>query len=324
MSAPACVANSIAVGAVYDSNIGPFSFGCTDLTTQADQPTCFANSNAQTDIFAPGAPTTSTGFTGGASTFQGTSQASPLTAACAATLLEAQPTLTPAQIEAAIEGSSTVVTDSKNGLTFPRLDCLEALGGAPPAPTSLLSGKTILLKDKADRDKLRKLVVLSRDESIANPASSPVITGATLTIFNPGSGEADTHTLPAGEFDSDVRVGWKGLGNPKGSKGYMFIDTVRDTQPCNVVVIKPGILLRAVCKGSLIGYTLDEAESAPKSNDAQGSIAVKLSIGGSDYCMESPGTTGEVLRDLGTAHNPSAVGLYKAKDAPQPASCPVP
>jgi subtilisin family serine protease len=324
MSAPACIANTIAVGAVYDSNVGFSSFPgvCSDPTTQADKPTCFTNSNDRTDVFAPGALTTSTGFTGTTSAFQGTSQASPLTAACTATLLEAQPSLTPAQIEAAIEGSSTLVTDSKNGLTFPRLDCLQALGGAPLASTGLLSGKKILLKDKAGDANLRKLVVLSKDPSVANPASSPIDTGATLTVFNPDSSETDTYTLPAGAFDG-LR-GWKGLGNPAGVKGYKFIDRVLDTQPCKIVLIKPGILLRAVCNGSGIGYTLNEAESAPKANDAQGSIAVKISMGGSDYCMEFPGTSGEVKKDRGTGDVGSGVGLYLAKFAPQPASCPVP
>ena len=67
-----------------------------------------------------------------------------------------------------------------------------------------------------------------------------------------------------------------------------------------------------------------EPESAPKADDAQGSIAVKLSMGGSDYCMEFPGTSGAVKKDRGTPDVGSGVGLYKVKDAPAPASCPVP
>jgi subtilisin family serine protease len=133
MPAPACVANAISVGAVWDSNVGSQTVGgCTDATTAADQVTCFSNSNATTDLFAPGAPTTSTGMGGGSSTFFGTSQASPLAAACAALLLEEDPTLTPAQIEAALEASPTLVTDATNGLSFPRVACLAALANQPP------------------------------------------------------------------------------------------------------------------------------------------------------------------------------------------------
>jgi subtilisin family serine protease len=134
MSAPACVANTIAVGAVWDSDQGSQTvLGCTDAATAADQVTCFSNSDAATDLFAPGAPMASTGLAGGTSTFFGTSQASPLSAACAALLLEADPTLTPAEIEAALEASPTQVTDATNGLSFPRLDCLDALNLPPVA-----------------------------------------------------------------------------------------------------------------------------------------------------------------------------------------------
>ncbi|MBW2421988.1 MAG: S8 family serine peptidase [Deltaproteobacteria bacterium] len=133
MPAPACVANAISVGAVWDSDVGSQTvLGCTDATTAADQVTCFSNSNATTDIFAPGAPMLSTGVTGGTSTFFGTSQASPLAAACAALLLEDDPTLTPADIEVALEASPTLVTDATNGLSFPRVDCLDALANLPP------------------------------------------------------------------------------------------------------------------------------------------------------------------------------------------------
>jgi subtilisin family serine protease len=141
MQAPACVANSIAVGAVWDSDVGAQTvLGCTDATTAADQVTCFSNSSTTTDLFAPGAPTTSTGFTGGTSTFFGTSQASPLAAACAALMLESDPTLTPNDIETALEASPTLVSDVTNGLSFPRLDCLAALGLGNQPPVCNANG----------------------------------------------------------------------------------------------------------------------------------------------------------------------------------------
>jgi hypothetical protein len=128
MPAPACVADAISVGAVYDANIGSAGFSsCTDSTTAADQVTCFSNSNITTDIFAPGGPSTSAGIDGGTSTFFGTSQASPLAAACAALLLEAEPTTTAAALEAALEASPILVTDTTNGIGFPRVDCHAAL-----------------------------------------------------------------------------------------------------------------------------------------------------------------------------------------------------
>ena len=136
MRAPACIANAISVGAVWDSNVGSRTIlGCTDATTAADQVTCFSNSNTWTDLFAAGAPMTSSGRGGGTSTYYGTSQASPAAAACAALLLESDPSLTPAQIEAALESSPTLVTDATNGLSFPRVDCLNALQSLVPTAT---------------------------------------------------------------------------------------------------------------------------------------------------------------------------------------------
>jgi subtilisin family serine protease len=127
MASPACIQNAIAVGAVWDAPRSSTTvLGCTDATVVTDQPTCFTNSNANTDLYAPGAFVTSSGIGGGLSTFGGTSQASPLSAGCATAIRARMPGATPAQIEAALKASPDRVTDSKNGLQFPRLDCEDA------------------------------------------------------------------------------------------------------------------------------------------------------------------------------------------------------
>jgi subtilisin family serine protease len=128
MPAPACVANTVSVGAVYDADVGPRTLlGCTDSTTTADQVTCFTNRPPNLALLAPGALITSTGLSWGVSTFAGTSQASPHAAGAAAVLLEVQPTLTPEQIEATLQMTGVSVTDATTGLTFPRLDLLAAV-----------------------------------------------------------------------------------------------------------------------------------------------------------------------------------------------------
>jgi subtilisin family serine protease len=113
---------------VYTDDVGPVSiFGCRDATTAADQVTCFTNSNSKLELMAPGAPITSTGVNGGTSTFYGTSQASPHAAGGAALLLEANPGLMPQDIRDVLSATGVPVTDPKNGLTFPRINLLDAI-----------------------------------------------------------------------------------------------------------------------------------------------------------------------------------------------------
>jgi subtilisin family serine protease len=128
---PACISSAVAVGAVYDDNLGSVSFGCTDSTTRADQVACFSNSNALVDILAPGAATTAPGIGGGVSTWLGTSQASPHAAGAAALLLQAKGGLSPDQILTAFKATGAVVTDPKNGMSFPRIDVAAALRATP-------------------------------------------------------------------------------------------------------------------------------------------------------------------------------------------------
>lgn len=127
-SSPACLASAIGVGATWDSDVGAGTvLGCTETSTAAKQVTCFSNLNATVDVFAAGAFVTAAGFNGLTSTFAGTSQASPMVAACAAALKQAQPSLTMNEIEALIEAAPTTVSSPRNGINYPFLDCAAAL-----------------------------------------------------------------------------------------------------------------------------------------------------------------------------------------------------
>lgn len=128
MSIPACLSGVVGVGATWDRNYeSATALGCTDVNAQAAAPTCFSNSSAGTDLYAPGAFITSSGRSGGQSTYAGTSQASPLSAGCAALLRSVVPDASAAQVRAALQASPTRVTDAKNGRSFPLLDCSDAL-----------------------------------------------------------------------------------------------------------------------------------------------------------------------------------------------------
>ena len=127
MSIPACNSQSFAVGASWDAPRGTTShLGCADTDITARKPTCFTNSNSTLDLFAPGAFIESAGRDGGLSSYGGTSQASPMTAGCAAALRAEYPAATVAQINAVLKASPTSVIDAKNSLEFPFLDCNDA------------------------------------------------------------------------------------------------------------------------------------------------------------------------------------------------------
>lgn len=148
LGSPACNASVVAVGATYDANLGrePDSgtyqtqFGpgwpnCFDNSTSLQQVTCFSNSNNLLDLLAPGARITGPGLGGGLMTYIGTSQASPTAAGVAALMLQANPNLTPAQVEALLKSTGTLVTDPKNGLQFPLINAWSAVLAALGAPT---------------------------------------------------------------------------------------------------------------------------------------------------------------------------------------------
>jgi subtilisin family serine protease len=123
---PACTPGAVSVGAVYDANLGGLRWGsnlCTDFTTAADQITCFSNSAPFLTLLAPGALITAAGLTYG-----GTSQATPHVSAAVAVLRAAYPGDTLDQTVARMTGTGVPITDSRNGITTPRLDLLAAVG----------------------------------------------------------------------------------------------------------------------------------------------------------------------------------------------------
>lgn len=107
MTSPACLSNVISVGASDNS----------------DNPAGITNSNASTDIFAPGVGILSSDLSNGTTTATGTSMASPHAAGCAALLIQNGEAVTPDQIETRLETSAVQVLVTANGLSFPRIDC---------------------------------------------------------------------------------------------------------------------------------------------------------------------------------------------------------
>jgi subtilisin family serine protease len=164
LPAPACLSNVIAVGAVWDEDLGrqDTAFGCVDPQTAPDQVTCFTNAPAHTSLFAPGASLTGPGLDGGLSFADGTSFASPLVAGCAALLVEQQPLRSPAGLTSLMLSSPDTVSDPATGFSFPRLDCADALGLGPDDDDGDFDGITVGEGDNCP--------------TVANPSQSDVET----------------------------------------------------------------------------------------------------------------------------------------------------
>jgi hypothetical protein len=173
--------------------------------------------------------------------------------------------------------------------------------GAPVPGRVPISGASLAFMDfGAPR---RGIAVKSADPSVANginPVINPVADGAFLHVFNnSGSGDSACFPLPA--------TGWVAINTNTGI--YRYGDPTFANGPCNRVTIKRARRMRARCRSTFqpIPYSLDEA--------IQGSVGVNLTIGPATYCAVFGGT---IVTDSG------ATGVFRARQAPAPTSCPTP
>jgi hypothetical protein len=103
VTTPACASGAIAVGAVYDEDIGPATFpACSDPTTAPDQVTCYSNGSPVLNVVAPGSRITAPDLGVGFDSDHGTSLASAHVAGLAARLLGEHPEYTPRDVRRAV------------------------------------------------------------------------------------------------------------------------------------------------------------------------------------------------------------------------------
>ena len=188
-----------------------------------------------------------------------------------------------------------------------RLVCLTAaviaLAGAPAARATdeadeSMPGKVTVIKP----GKLAKFVAKpASGDAFALPgaANDPTVEGGSLRIFDTATTAGDNqYPLPV----QPAPYGWKGLGNPAGSKGYKYKGAGTPSDPCRVVLVKEKVV--AVCKGS--GVTLP--------TPFLGQVGIVLTVGTDSkrYCASFGGAT--------TRHD---FLVLRRKDAPPPDFCPL-
>lgn len=124
VASPACNADALSVGAVYDAHSYdlPTYEVCADTWVWPNLVPCFSNSAASVDIFAPGATIDAGGYS-----MAGTSQAAAHVAGAVAVLRDAWPEATLDELEQLLRDSGNVMSDHRNGLQRPRLNLDAAL-----------------------------------------------------------------------------------------------------------------------------------------------------------------------------------------------------
>ncbi len=136
MTAPACVAGVLSVGAVYDADLGrepdtgSYSSGCADEHADAGKVVCFSNVSAGLDLLAPGSRIRSSSPGGRAGERRGTSQASPHAAGLAALLFELDPRLGVDALERLLEETGLPTKDAKSAVVAPLVQAEPALEAA--------------------------------------------------------------------------------------------------------------------------------------------------------------------------------------------------
>ena len=254
MSAPACLSGVISVGA----------------SDTSDAVASFSNTSTTTDLLAPGVDVVSDAIGGGTTTANGTSMASPAAAGCAALLLEAVPSASPAGIETALETTGTSIM--RGGSSFPRINCADAaqaLGSPPSAPTVSIGDATIVEGDGTKARAIKFAVTLSER------STTPI-----AVMWDAGGGTATEGLKQLSGVDYKGPKAPKTLnfkpGNASGltpARKYVSIPVYPDT------IAEPTETFEVTLLGVTGGYSLGDSSAIGTILDDEGADGVVASIG---------------------------------------------
>ena len=200
-------------------------------------------------------------------------------------------------------------------LTAATLAAAVALGmGSAHAQTQLVRAKKVLIKTPPSGTANNKLVFLAKDAIvlpgavIEDPRCAPDGSGqASLTVASDTT--ANSFTIDLGGATNCLNWSVNGAGTV-----YKYKDTSGAT--CKIVLIKDGVLTKAVCKGAQVAFTLGAD---------QGGMNVVLRTGTSPrrYCTALKGKLDPDV-PCNIKKNGSDGKTYLAKNcANAPASCPL-
>ena len=168
------------------------------------------------------------------------------------------------------------------------------------AADQLILGKKLVIKNPPAGTAVNKVVHLGKDPAItlgaAGSAGDPQCTGAD------GGGTSSLRlTLSGGAGDVIIPLACGGWTTNAANTQYKYTDSTAAT--CKVVLVKAGVLVKAVCKGPQVAVDLNGTISP---------VAVVTTLNSQAYCTEFGGTV---------KHDGSDDKTFLRKDAAAPASC---
>lgn len=126
---PACLPAAISVGASFDyDSQRPERTSVCEQEPVVDRITCYSNTASFLDVVAPGSRASVSSQLSGL----GTSASTAFTSGVAALLLQAAGTLSPSDVRRTLSETGKSIVDPRNGLTFPRIDALNAVNSVLP------------------------------------------------------------------------------------------------------------------------------------------------------------------------------------------------
>ncbi|MEN9796784.1 MAG: hypothetical protein RL653_480 [Pseudomonadota bacterium] len=218
VGSPACAPAAVSVGAVYDGNIGArTSSVCTDATTAAGQVTCFSNSASFVTLLAPGVNVSAGGVT-----MSGTSMAAPHVAGALAVLRAAFPSESTDELVTRLTSSGVSTTDSRNGVTRPRLQLAAAAAGCVLKLSP--SSKSLTADEQLVEITVTTSAACSWTASSSNPDAFSIISGSS------GKGTG-TLTVKVAANTGAARAGTVTVSSPGAASKTTSLEQATDTAP---------------------------------------------------------------------------------------------
>lgn len=273
---PACISSAVTVGASGNYESG---------SSIANQVASFSNSAYMVDLLAPGVSIYSALPGSSYGNSDGTSMAAPHVSGAWAILKQREPTASVTRILTALQTNGVSITDSKNGITRPRIDIDNALNS--------LIGNTVPTRPKIVINEV-DIGATSSIELYNKESSTVTLTGFKLETYSAANAlevnyTFPTFTLPANSYVRLIE------GSGTNTANTLYLNSAIGTWNSGAVVLKNSLSLDFVRWGSsTVAPPLGSAwvgitPAAPTAGSTLGRTSISLDRDeGADWFTETP------------------------------------